>query len=524
MQKSDQAKILNRRLTLQLIRDLAIYTFLFLALALFLNATFVPRLADDIADATSEWRYYNYNDYSLETCLKELDLQVYGVASSWEEANAMADATGIAVIVEQAETSSGFVSSSIGEKPSVDYVQMEGGMSVLRSNPFTPEELAALPIDPQQTVFLVVGEDSGSYWTTLRTLQEQTIYKSLNYLASDGNWQVLAGDESIQARDITTYKMVRAFKIPVAVICYFIGFVVVLFAGYSRALRYFDELSNAVEKLLANRDNPVKLSKPLLTTQEKLNEVRMASLADERAAQAAEQRKNELVAYLAHDVKTPLTSVIGYLTLLDEAPDMPEDMRKRYVKTAFQKSERLEELIDEFFEITRYNLQAIPIEHATVGIKLFCEQVAEEFYPEAESRNLQIQVEAPEEETFFVDPDKFARAFGNVVRNAVAYAEPNTTIHIKASKITDVAVSENADEAKRSYWELMVENQGREISEAHLESIFDKFYREDTARSSGSGRAGLGLAIAKEIVVAHGGKISATSAQGKTTFVIYIPL
>lgn len=434
-------------------------------------------------------------------------------------------------------------------------------------------------------------------------------------------WQIImGGDGMFHARDLHFYNIVRAAKIPLAVALFAAGAIAIAIAGLMRPLRYFDELAHAVTALVEDRTRPVELSSDLAITQNELNAVRAASLANESAAVAAERRKNELVAYLAHDIKTPLTSVIGYLALLDEAPDLPEDARRRYIATASEKAVRLEGLIDEFFEITRYNLQSIPIERTWVGVRLFCEQVAESFYPDAQARGLSLVVRAPDDARFFVDADKLARALGNVVRNAVAYADDGTEIVIAASfavsaenatagasaaagasavaattsdaesdasaganananvnatpssNVTDVSSSPTssaqavptfarpsaydvaygyapavsgaaggatlqgggaspASSAASAFvsapgagsWVLSVTNQGREISPAHLQSIFDKFYREDGARGTGSGGAGLGLAIAKEIIAAHGGTIGAMSERGVTTFAITLP-
>lgn len=432
-------------------------------------------------------------------------------------------------------------------------------------------------------------------------------------------WQIIMGsDDLYHARDLHLYNIVKAAKIPLAVALFAAGAIAIVVAGLMRPLRYFDELAHAVTTLVEDRSHPVVLSPDLAITQNELNAVRAASLANESAAIAAERRKNELVAYLAHDIKTPLTSVIGYLALLDEAPDLPDDARRRYIATASEKAVRLEGLIDEFFEITRYNLQSIPIERAWVGVRLFCEQVAESFYPDAQARGLSLVVRAPDDARFFVDADKLARALGNVVRNAVAYADDGTGIVIAASFAVSAAnatagalaatgasavatttsdaesgasagANANANATPNSNaadvsssptssaqavptfarpsaydvaygyapavsgaaggatlqgggaspassaasaftptpgagsWVLSVTNQGREISPAHLQSIFDKFYREDGARGTGSGGAGLGLAIAKEIIAAHGGTIGAASERGVTTFVVTLP-
>ena len=306
--------------------------------------------------------------------------------------------------------------------------------------------------------------------------------------------------------------------------------------------------------MLEDRTKPVKLSKQLLITQNELNSIRLGSLADERAADAAERRKDELVAYLAHDIKTPLTSVMGYLMLLDEAPDLPDEVRARYIRVACEKTQRLEELIDEFFEITRYNLHSIPIERENVDLLVLCQQVVDEFFPACEARDISIEVNVAADSNLFVDPGKFARALGNVVRNAVAYAEPRSVIKVEAERVSgnDFVLTEggkdddgdgdaldmasgghlSADleacsdedlDVQSDRWVIRVSNRGKEISEVHLKSIFEKFYRADGSRSSESGRSGLGLAIAKEIIDAHRGRIFATSELGVTTFTIVVP-
>lgn len=533
MQKSAQSKILNRRLALQMVRDLLVYTVVFAALALLANATVVPRLANDIADNTSRWLTFSYDDYPLAACLDALDGQVYYVTDAWDQVPAdlalLTSGLGGVPVAESAEAEeSGAV--DVQESQSEQGEQANGASQATESA--TLEQLGIAPLDdrqiqaagaaadPERTLFLLVTRHGVPEWTTLRSMQEMVIEQQLQSMGRDGRWQYSFEDgQVLQVRDLTTYYTVRPFKIPFAIILYLVGFLIIMFLGFGRALRYFDELAGAVGRIISRRDEPVKLSPPLLPTQEKLNEIRLASLADERAAKAAERRKDELVAYLAHDVKTPLTSVIGYLSLLDEAADMPPEVRRRYVATALRKAERLEELIDEFFEITRYNLQAIPVERAWVDVRLLCQQVAEEFYPEAQARTLEIAVDAPEGQTFFVDPDKFARALGNVVRNAVAYADAGTTVQITAT----LEAGGEGEGAPGARWRVAVSNRGREISSTHLQSIFDKFYREDAARSSGSGRAGLGLAIAREIVVAHDGEISAVSQGGVTTFTVTVP-
>lgn len=336
---------------------------------------------------------------------------------------------------------------------------------------------------------------------------------------TDPNWQVIPQDDgTYMGRDLTLYYTLRSMRFPAAVVLYMAGCIIIVALALNRTLGYFDWLTAAVTQLVTHKEQPIELPDELAIVRADLTDARDAALASERAAVAAERRKNELVAYLAHDIRTPLTSVLGYLELLSEPAHLPDDARREFAGIAHEKAERLDGLVEEFFEITRYNLQAIPIERQNIDLRMLCLQVAEEFYPQAKARSLTIEVDAPADVRLFADPDKLARALSNVVRNAVAYADLQTTVTIRAS-----IEEQPGDEAGAQVATIAVTDRGREISQAHLRSIFDKFFREDGARSSGKGGAGLGLAIAREIVTAHGGDISASSEQGVTTFTIKVP-
>ena len=296
---------------------------------------------------------------------------------------------------------------------------------------------------------------------------------------------------------------------------FIVGIVLVVRSGINRALRYFDLLLDSVTDVLAKSEGPVVLPSELAPTALFLNGIKAEGERSERAAKAAEERKNELVVYLAHDIKTPLTSIIGYLTLLEESPDLPVDVRARYTGITLAKAYRLEELLDEFFEITRYNLQTIPIERSRFDAALFVNQVVDEFFPLAEGRRLNLVYEGPAELSVFADAGRVARVLNNVIKNAVAYADPGTDVRVRTGLVTA------ADGFV--WWELTVSDQGRELSPQHLERIFEKFYRADESRGSAAGGAGLGLAISREIARAHGGDIYASSDAGLTSFTVWIP-
>lgn len=324
------------------------------------------------------------------------------------------------------------------------------------------------------------------------------------------NMQLMVTTEgNIAMRDISFYNTMRSLKIPVAIVIYAIGIVVIIVRTLNRSLRYFNKLSSALSDPRLIEGGKIILPEDLTISSQQIELLQKKIRDHEQAAVMAEQRKNELVAYLAHDIRTPLTSVVGYLSLLAEAPDLPREKRAEFAGIALSKAERLESLVEEFFEITRYNLDAILLERENVDLALFLDQVADEFGIAAKDRGITITTIAPEKEQAFIDSSKMARALGNVVKNAIAYADPESEVTLSAM-VTESEIV------------LSTTNHGREISAVHLEAIFERFYREDKSRGQGA-NAGLGLAIAREIVEAHRGTISAESSNGLTTFTIRLP-
>ena len=241
-----------------------------------------------------------------------------------------------------------------------------------------------------------------------------------------------------------------------------------------------------------------------------LIKIKSAAQKGKQLMEAEMQRKNDLITYLAHDLKTPLASVIGYLSLLEEAPDMPAEQKAKYTGIALNKAYRLEELISEFFDITRFNLQSIVLSKGKIKLPFMLRQMADEFYPMLTPQGKKIEVNAPEDFVLVGDADKLARVFNNILKNAISYSYENSVIEISASRQDDKVA-------------VVFTNQGDPIPAHKLETIFEKFYRLDSARSSNTGGAGLGMAIAKEIVSAHGGTITADSSPEHTVFTVKLP-
>lgn len=293
-----------------------------------------------------------------------------------------------------------------------------------------------------------------------------------------------------------------------------IGFVLLFFVFFygviSEITSYLNDIGNEIENILSDSEAPVSLAPELRPIADRLNTLKMTLKRREDAAVDSEQRKNDLVVYLAHDLKTPLTSVIAYLTMLDEHKDMEPAERSKYIHISLEKAIRLGELINEFFEITRFNLQDIVLEKTQVNVSMMLEQLADESYAVLAEKAMTCSIHTDEDMIVYGDPDKLARVFDNLIRNAVAYSYPGTNLDIRGYLEMNTIV-------------IIFTNQGDQIPQQKLVSIFEKFYRADSARSSQTGGAGLGLSIAKEIVELHGGTIEAASDRQGTRFIVRLP-
>lgn len=274
--------------------------------------------------------------------------------------------------------------------------------------------------------------------------------------------------------------------------------------------KYFKEINQGIDILLAEDTEQICLSPEMLPFEHKLNAVKQTLERRKAETALAEQRKDDLVMYLAHDIRTPLTSVIGYLNLLEEAPDMPAAQRTENLHITLAKAYRLEKMINEFFEITRYNSQQIKLAKETIDLYFMLVQLSDELSPALAQNGNSIVLAVDENLTVYADADKLARVFSNILKNAAAYSYPQTEIIISAEKSADQII-------------INFQNKASGISKEKLSALFDKFYRLDAARISDTGGTGLGLAIAKEIIILHGGTIQATSQDDTITFSITLP-
>ena len=261
---------------------------------------------------------------------------------------------------------------------------------------------------------------------------------------------------------------------------------------------------------MSEDNKKIRLSPEMLPFEDKLNTVKQNLKQQKEATALAERRKDELVMYLAHDIRTPLTSVIGYLSLLKET-EMTEKDRERNIQIALDKAYRLNKMVNEFFEITRYHSKQIKLKKQTVDLYYMLVQLRDEFLPAFSIRNNIVSLELDENIKIYADPEKMARVFGNILKNTAAYSYPDTEVTVSAAQ-------------QGQYIAIMFKNRCKTIPAENLASLFDKFYRLDEARISDTGGTGLGLAIAKEIVLLHGGTIEAHSEHETVTFTVKLPI
>ena len=288
-------------------------------------------------------------------------------------------------------------------------------------------------------------------------------------------------------------------------------FLVSLYQTFKRIYSYISAISDSSEQLFDKREEYINLPFEMKELEQKLNHFKREALKNERLAKENERKKDELIVYLAHDIKTPLTSMIGYLSLLDEIKDIPQQQRERYVAIALDKAYRLEDLINELFDVARFNSEKIVLEKEMLNLNLMLEQIIDDFYPLLKEMNKEIFLQSKQTVNIFADSDKLGRVFSNLIKNAIYYSQEDSDIFLVLNVI------ENNVEVK-------VINKGRQIPEEKLNRIFDNFYRADNSRTSKTGGSGLGLAIAKEIVELHGGSIVADSNEKETVFTVTLPL
>lgn len=235
----------------------------------------------------------------------------------------------------------------------------------------------------------------------------------------------------------------------------------------------------------------------------------VAAIEEERRI---EQSKDELITNVSHDIRTPLTSIIGYLGLIEDRQYRSEEDLLKYTHTAYVKAKQMTSLVEDLFEYTKIRQPGVPIHTMNFDMVQLLEQLAIEFELEASRKGIDIQVVTSAPQLLMDgDTDKLVRVFNNLITNALKYGKGATLILIEIEKVGTEAI-------------IRVKNNGKMIPKHSLDSLFNRFYRVEESRSQETGGTGLGLAISQSIIALHGGYIYAQSNQDWTSFIIHLPL
>ncbi|OTO71521.1 MULTISPECIES: sensor histidine kinase [unclassified Enterococcus] len=235
----------------------------------------------------------------------------------------------------------------------------------------------------------------------------------------------------------------------------------------------------------------------------------VAAIEDEREI---EKSKDELITNVSHDIRTPLTSIIGYLGLIEDGQYQNDEEILKYTSIAYKKAKQMKSLVEDLFEYSKVRQPSVPVNNVSFDMVQLLEQLAADFELEAKKKNIMIQVDTKESQLVMDgDTEKLVRVFNNLITNALKYGTGANKIVIEIEKTKNEAV-------------VTVKNNGEAIPREALDQLFDRFYRVDGSRSQEISGTGLGLAIAQNIVNLHGGYIYAQSNNDWTSFIIHLPL
>lgn len=227
---------------------------------------------------------------------------------------------------------------------------------------------------------------------------------------------------------------------------------------------------------------------------------------------ASEKSKDELITNVSHDLRTPLTSIIGYLGLIEDHQYQSEEDIVKYSHIAYDKAKQMKNLVEDLFEYTKVQQHGAPVNLMTVDLGQLLEQVGASFELEADKKGMAINVSCePTPLSITADSEKLGRLFSNLVANALKYGHGASYIHLTAKQLGEKVVITVADD-------------GEKIPAESVKHLFERFYRVESSRNKATGGTGLGLAIVQSIVELHHGSVTARSDDQETAFVVTLPV
>ncbi|WP_340016176.1 HAMP domain-containing sensor histidine kinase [Paenibacillus sp. FSL K6-1318] len=304
-------------------------------------------------------------------------------------------------------------------------------------------------------------------------------------------------------------------SVPLMIVVGVLGFVLFFFLFSRKVMRVLDEITAGIQEVakgeLSHRIE-VKTSDEFGVVAASINQMAeqlQLSLQEERNAVAA---KNDLITGISHDLRTPLTSILGFLEYIEKDRYQDEIEMRYYVSIAYEKSLTLRKLIDDLFEYTRVSGGSLPLSLQALNLNSFLMQLAEEFAPMLEEAGMEYKIIGGQEPLWIqAAPGELVRAYENLFSNAIRYGSQG--------KLMEIGLALEGEEAV-----VRISNYGEPIPAQDLPHLFDRFYRVDKSRSRDTGGTGLGLAIAKSMIELHRGSIVAYSENGRTDFVTRFPM
>lgn len=308
--------------------------------------------------------------------------------------------------------------------------------------------------------------------------------------------------------------LVAIFRMGTLTTILYVIFGIVIFSGtflflQRRSLKYIEKIASAVQNI-AEGDLTTQIEVEgddefslMAANLNRMGEEIRELMERERES---ERTKNELITNVAHDLRTPLTSIIGYLELLSKGIPLGPEMQQKYIEIVYTKAKRLEKLIEDLFGFTKVGKVSMNV--GKVDIVKLLGQLLEEFYPSFADKDLTYElVSNVPAQVITADGNLLARLFDNLINNAIKYGAEGKKVLVQVVAEEEIVT-------------VSVTNYGFVIPADELPLIFNKFYRVEQSRSTSTGGTGLGLAIAKNIVDMHGGTISVASDLNGTVFTV----
>ena len=352
---------------------------------------------------------------------------------------------------------------------------------------------------------------------TTNSSYKNQITNSINNSSEEDLYSLNAKNTQVDVKPAKNSQSNIRFNPVIYLIAIFIGFLsfITYFMIFTKKMSlYLKEISNGIDELSTGNFDiriPLRNDDEFTRIAQDLNRMAVEIKAIMEEERTTENKKNELITNVAHDLRTPLTSIIGYLGLVSKK-DLPQDVKEKYVTIAYNKSIRLEKLIEDLFSYTKFEFGEVKLYKEEVDLVKMLYQLLDEFYPSFKENGLEYSFDATVPSAIVsADGDYLARAFANLIGNAIKYGADGKNVNLRL-------------EAKDTEVIITITNFGEVIPKKDIAHIFEKFYRVEYSRNEEHGGTGLGLAIARNIFEMHGGHVKARSGLDGTVFEVVLPI